>query len=143
MNRVRMMVSMAAVAIGGASAFGIGASVSSKPSLMSRSDYESMRVIVHLDGQEAFAACDAQRLAARQLCQAEARAREEVLLADLEMRYRGTFSAARDARFTKIRAKYDVDRSRCFAFAGVKRDNCIVAAHADRARSLMAIKAEG
>ena len=143
MSQVRMLISMGAVALAGATAFGIGASVSSTPSLMSRGDFETLKVAIGAEAQELEVACDARRGADRHLCQAESRARQEVLLAELEARYRGTFSAAREANFTRIRAKYDVDRSRCFAYAGFKRDNCVVAAHAERARALMAIKSEG
>ena len=142
MRQVSMMISMGAVALAGATALGIGASVSSAPSMMTRSDYEALKVAIGMEAKDLQLACDNERGAGRHLCQAESRAREEVLLAELEARYRGTFSAARDATFTRIRTKYDVDRSRCFAYAGARRDNCVVAAHAERARALMAIKAE-
>jgi hypothetical protein len=143
MGQLKMMISMGAVALAGATAFGIGASVSSTPSMMSRGDYESLKVAITLEAQDLQMACDSQRGADRHLCQAETRAREQVLLAELEARYRGTFAAAREAGFTRVRAKYDVDRSKCFAYAGARRDNCVIAAHAERARALMAIKAEG
>lgn len=140
MGQMRMLVATGFVAIAGATAFGIGASVSSTPSMMTRDDYEAMKVAVAIESNDVQRACDQERGAERQLCSAENRAREEILLADLEARYRGTFSANRDATLVRVRAKYDVDRSRCFAFAGFKRDNCVVAAHAERARALMAIK---
>ena len=143
MKQVRMMISMGALALTGATAFQIGASVSSAPSLMTRGDYETLKVAIATEAQDLQLSCDALRGGERQVCHAESRAREEVLLAELEARYRGTFAAARDATMVRIRAKYDVDRSRCFAYAGFKRDNCVVAAHAEKARSLMAMKAEG
>jgi len=138
-----MLMSTGAVALIGATGFGIGASVSSTPSMMSRADYESTRTAISVEAAELQLACDGLRSAERHLCQAETRARESVLVADLEARYRGTVTAAREANFARIRAKYDVDRSRCFAYAGIKRDDCVIAAHAERARALMAIKAEG
>ena len=143
MRQIGMMLSIAALALAGATAFGIGASVTSTPSLMTRGDYEGLRLAITLEAQDLQVACDARRAAERHVCQAESRAREQVLLAELEARYLGTFATSREATLTRIRAKYDVDRSKCFAYSGFKRDDCVVAAHAERARSLMTIKAEG
>ncbi len=142
MGQFRMMISMGALALAGATALGIGASVSSTPSLMARTDYDTLMAAIATEAQDLHLSCDSLRGADRHVCQAETRAREQVLVAELEARYRGTVAAARDANLTRIRAKYEVDRSRCFAHAGFKRDNCVVAAHAEKARSLMAFKAE-
>lgn len=142
MRQVRMMISMGVLALAGATAFQIGASVSSAPSMMTRTDYETLHKVISAEAQDLERACDALRGAERHVCQAEARAREQVLLAELEARYRGTFSAAREAHMVRVRARYEVDRSRCFAYAGFQRDSCVVAAHAGKARALMALKAE-
>ena len=142
MGQLRMMIAMGVLALTGATALGIGASVSSTPSMMTRADYEAYILAIATETQDLQSSCDSLRGTDRHVCQAETRAREQVLLAELEARYRGTFAAAREAGFTRIRAKYEIDRSKCFAYAGVKRDNCVIAAHAERARALMAIKAE-
>lgn len=143
MGQVRMMISAGVVALAGATAFGIGASVSSTPSMMSRGDYEAAKVAIAAESRELSALCDTQRGTSRQVCLAETRGREEILLAELESRYRGTVTAGRDAAMVRVRAKYEIERSRCSAYAGFKRDSCVVSAHAERARSLMALKTEG
>lgn len=138
-----MMISAGVVALAGATAFGIGASVSSTPSMMSRSDYEAARTAIAVESRELNAICDTQRGTPRQVCLTETRGREQILLAELESRYRGTVNAGRDAAMVRVRARFDIERSRCSAYAGFKRDTCVVSAHAERARSLMALKTEG
>jgi len=142
MRQVRMLVTLTAVALFGATTFGIGASVTSTPSLMSRGDYEALKVAIAMEADDLMLACDSLRGAERHVCQAETRARETTLLAELEARYRGTFLAVREAHLAAIRARHEVERSKCFALGGTQRDNCVVTAHAERARALMTLKAE-
>lgn len=144
MRQVGMKIAVGAALLTGATTFGIGASsVTSSPSLMSRGDHEALKVAIAMEGRDLLDSCDSLRGAERHVCQAETRSREVVLLAELEARYSGTYAAAREAHLTRIHGKYEVDRARCFALAGYMRDSCVVSAHAEKGRALMALKAEG
>lgn len=140
MRQSRLLLKMSVVALLGATTFGIGASVTSRPSLMSDRDYEGLRVAITLEAEDGMAMCSSFHGNGRLLCQAEVRAEQQVQLADLEMRFRGTFEAAREARTVRIRANYEKARARCFGLSGYDRDSCIVSAHAEKARSLMAAR---
>ena len=79
MGQLRMMIAMGVLALTGATALGIGASVSSTPSMMTRADYEAYMVAIATETQDLQSSCDSLRGADRHVCQAETRAREQVL----------------------------------------------------------------
>ena len=45
--------------------------------------------------------------------------------------------SARNAQRARIEARYTSERSACAALGGVKRDRCLIAAHATRGRALL------
>lgn len=48
-----------------------------------------------------------------------------------------TLDAARRAQREAIDARYQSDRARCDAIGGLRRDNCLIEAHARRGRALL------
>ena len=137
-----LVVGLTTAALLGATGAGIGASVTSQPSLLSVEDYSALKTAINkvLDDEES--ACQALRPAARLECLAEVQSTANVQLAELEARYRGTVNAARKAQLVRIDAAYTMARAKCFGLAGFDRDSCIVAAHAQKAHARMQIHAE-
>jgi len=45
--------------------------------------------------------------------------------------------SARDAQRSRIEARYQAERAQCDALGGVRRDRCLIAAHAHRGRALL------
>ena len=48
-----------------------------------------------------------------------------------------TLDSARNAQRARIEARYTLDRAGCAALGGIKRDRCLIAAHATRGRALL------
>jgi hypothetical protein len=128
--------------IASAAAIGIGtATISTAPSNMTRSEYQSALSLIEVTRAEIAAACDAQSGPAREICRAEVGADEMVRVADIEESFRRTHDAARDAQRARIEAKYQVARAKCQAAGGYKRDQCLIQAHAERGRVLLQAQA--
>lgn len=60
-----------------------------------------------------------------------------VRVADVEESYRRMQQSSRAVQRARIEARYEVDRARCGALGGFKRDKCLVFAHAGRSRSTL------
>jgi len=142
MKKIHRMILMAGV-LTAATTVGIGATVSTTPSLMSPGDYQALKRAITAETGDLQLACASLRGPDSHVCRAENVASERVMLAELDARYKGTFRATRDAVLARITSRFEVERSKCFLVTGFQRDNCIVAAHAEKSKSLMAVKAEG
>jgi len=142
MKKITLMALMA-TALTAATTVGIGATVSTTPSLMTPDDYAALKRAITVETSDLQLACGSIRGPDSHVCRAENVARERVMLAELDARYKGTFRASRETVLVRIASRFDVERSRCIVLTGFQRDNCIVAAHAEKSRALMAIKAEG
>jgi len=142
MKKIHRMFLMA-TALTAATTVGIGATVTTTPSLMSRDDYVALKRAITAETTDLQLACGSIRGPDSHICRAENVASERVMLAELDARYKGTFRASHDAVLARIASRFDVERSRCVLLAGFQRDNCVIAAHAEKSRALMAVKAEG
>ena len=56
---------------------------------------------------------------------------------DAEVVMRRTQASARSAQRARIDERYLVERAACAALGGLKRDRCLIAAHASRGRALL------
>lgn len=121
-------------------ALGIGASVDSPRSLMSRVDYAQTRRTIEADARAALSQCRALEGRDKDVCKARARGEEMVSRADLEARYRGTFAAESDARLARAKAQYEMARAGCADRAGEERGACLKAARAGKAKALAAAR---
>jgi hypothetical protein len=125
--------------ISSAAAIGIGAAaVAPAENInLTRAQYEAgLRAIAdRADTQQL--ACGKLVPVERDVCRAEAAGLEAVLTAQLEARYRKTPHAERAAQRARIDARYQLDRARCSAVNGVRRDRCLVQAHATKGRALL------
>ena len=83
------------------------------------------------------ASCDSAAGFERELCHIEAAAEESVGIADAEAAFRRTQQASRAAQRARIDAKYQMERAKCGALGGYKRDKCLVKVHATRGRAML------
>lgn len=141
MKQRTILIALTAATLLGAAGVGIGASVTSQPSLMTQSDYESLRAAVAKVGEDDEKACEALQPLRRQACLAEVRAATAVHFAELETKYRGTVKSAHALQLARIDAAYTKSRGRCVDMDTYKRDSCVVAAHAERAKAKVAAHA--
>lgn len=120
--------SAAAFSIGGA--YEAGASLSRDEYAARLRDLESVRAA-------RLARCDATAGFEREFCRIEVEADQSVRLADAEAAYRRTQTASRAAQRARIEARYQVERAKCGALGGFKRDRCMVQVHATKGRALL------
>lgn len=124
--------------ISSAAAIGIGAAVSSAPQTMGQHEYEAAMRGIEVARDDLFNRCETLQSAfERDFCRTEASANEMVRVADIEESYRRTQQSSRAAQRARIEARYQVERARCGALGGFKRDKCLVSAHATRGRSML------
>ena len=83
------------------------------------------------------ARCDAAGGTERELCRIEAASEESVRIADAEAAFRRTQQSARAAQRARIDARYQMERAKCGALGGFKRDKCLVKVHASRGRAML------
>jgi hypothetical protein len=122
--------------ISSAAALGIGAATF-EPQALSRQDYLAAMRTIETTREAILARCDALEGHPRELCRIEAAAAEMVRVAELDARLRRNEQAERALQRARIDARYQVDRARCGAFGGFKRDRCLIQAHAVKGRALL------
>ena len=83
------------------------------------------------------ARCDAAGGTERELCRIEAAGEESVRIAEAEAAFRRTQQSARAAQRARIDARYQMERAKCGALGGYKRDKCLVKVHASRGRAML------
>jgi hypothetical protein len=77
----------------------------------------------------------------REFCRIETDSDRAVRQADAEAAYRRTQHTARVAQRARIDARYQIERAKCGALGGFKRDKCLVQVHATRGRDMLAAAA--
>ena len=140
MNPLIFRTAIAAATLLGVAGLGIGASITSTPSLMAKADYVALKEAIVRSIEDDLDTCKPMAALARSECVAELRADEAVQLAELEVRYRGTVAAAREAQLARIDAAYRAERAKCIAKGGAERDSCLIAAHARKAHERMELR---
>ena len=138
MKKTTLIATLAGALLVSATAFGISAAVDSPRSLMSPTDYSVLKKSIESETRVALGKCRDQDGQARDLCKAEARADERVKKADLESQYRGTVSAAAEARLARARASYEVAKARCGDHRGEDKLSCLRSARSEKAKALEA-----
>jgi len=133
--------SILGLVVASVAAVGIGASLESPRSLMTRQDYAEAQKAADSETRSALAQCRSLEGAAKALCRATARADEHVRKAELEARYRGTVESESEVRLAKVRAAFDVARARCNERTGEARSTCLTSARTERARALAEARA--
>ena len=124
--------------IASAAAFSLGSSESGP---LSFDDYVATLRSIDASHEARLARCDLASGFEREFCRIETGSDRAVRRADAESAYRRTQQAARAAQRTRIEARYQVERAKCGALGGFKRDKCLVEVHATRGRSMLAAAA--
>jgi hypothetical protein len=119
-----------------AAAIGIGAAGTDSPS-MSRAEYESAMQGIPAARERLSARCEPLAGNEREICLTEAAAHQMVQVAEIEASYRRNAASARALQRARIDARYQVDRARCAAHGGLKRDRCLIRAHATKGRAML------
>jgi chromosome segregation ATPase len=70
------------------------------------------------------AKCDSLSGNAKDVCEAEAKAKERIAKADLEVNAKDTPKARYDAQVTRAEAEYDVAKEKCDDLSGNQKDVC-------------------
>ena len=122
--------------ISSAAAFSIGGSYEAGASL-SRDAYAARLRSLEALRDTQMARCDAAAGFERDFCRIEVEADQSVRLADAEAAHRRTQQASRAAQRARIEARYQVERAKCGALGGFKRDKCMVQVHATKGRALL------
>jgi hypothetical protein len=143
MKRAMWVALGTGAAISSAAAIGIGASsaLAPEPVPVTRTQFASGLAAMDSRREDVLARCEERAATDRELCRAEAAADELVRAADLEANFRRTRDAARAAQRARVEARYYVERAKCGAVGGAKRDGCLIAAHAVRGSALLELAA--
>jgi hypothetical protein len=140
MKKTTLYATLVAALLVSATAWGISAAVDSPRSLMAPSDYNAAKSAIESDVRGAMARCRDSDGQARDVCKAEARADERVRKADLEARYRGTVGAQAEAKIARVKARYEVAKTRCGGERGEGKLACIRSARSEKAKEIAAAK---
>jgi hypothetical protein len=136
MKRTTLIATITGAFLVSVAALGISAAVDSPRSLMSPVDYGASKKAIETEAHAAISKCRDLESQARDLCKAEAKADERIRKADLEAQYRGTVSAAADAKLARAKAQYDLARAKCGDEHGEGKISCMRSARAEKAKAL-------
>lgn len=138
MRRAILMALGIATVVSSAAAIGISAAGSSASEAIDRQHYVAARAGLENASASAGTECDALReSSAREICRAEVLAHQLVRSAELENAFKRTRESARGTQRARIEARYQVERAKCSAAGGQRKDACLVKAHAARGKALL------
>jgi hypothetical protein len=106
-------------------AIGLAFSVGAMAEGMSKDDYKAGKEKIATDFKAAKAGCGSLSGNANDICAAEAKGKENVALADLEVSYKPDVKTRYAARIARAEADYSVARERCDDQAGNVKDVCV------------------
>ena len=120
-----------------AAALGIGVAALAESKSLAREHYDAAMAGIESARADWLARCDDAKGNEKELCRAQVGAAEMIRVADLEASYRRTQDSARNAQRARVEARYQLERAACAALGGLKRDRCLIGAHATRGRALL------
>jgi len=91
---------------------------------MSKPQYTSARNEIGASFKAAKVTCDSMKANAKDICLAEAKGKEKVALADLEVGYKPSTKARYEARLARADAEFGVAKEKCDDLAGNAKDVC-------------------
>ena len=103
---------------------------------INKADYSAGKMRISADYKAAKAACDAFKANAKDVCVAEAKAKEKVALAELEFSYSGKPADQTKVLETKAQTAYAVAKEKCDDKAGNDKDVCVKEAKAVEVKGL-------
>lgn len=136
MRRAIFVALSTGAVITSAAAISIGAAGNASQSI-SRAEYQSAMQGVAASRERLSARCELLAGNEREVCLIEAAAHQIVQAAEIEANYRRNEASARALQRARIDARYQVDRARCAAYGGLRRDRCLIRAHATKGRAML------
>jgi hypothetical protein len=118
-----------------------GGAMAAEPA-MSKNVYKAEKDKIDAQAKLDLKACGRLKANAKDICQADAKGKEEIAEAELEARYKPSPEADREAKNAKAEADYDVAKEKCDAVKGNARDVCLKRAKADREAAIRLAKVE-
>ena len=115
--------------------------VATQASAMTKDEYKVAEEKIEADYKVAKAQCDTMKDNAKDVCQKEAKGKENVAKAELEQQYQPSDSHARNVAEEKVKATYEVAKEKCDDQKGDAKAACVKQAKADEAQGKADIKA--
>ncbi len=112
-----------------------GTAAAASPSTMSRDSYNAEKSRIEAQYKSEKEHCAPMSGNAKDICQAEAKGKEKVALADAEANFKNTDQARYDARVAQADANYDVAKEKCDDLSGNQKDVCVKEAKAAHTRA--------
>jgi len=118
-----------------------GCFVAGQASAMTSDEYKVAKEKVEADYKVAMAQCKTMKDNAKDICEEEAKGKQNVSKAELEQQYKPSDSHARAVEEEKVKAQYAVAKERCDDQTGDAKSACQKQASADEAKGKADIKA--
>lgn len=118
-----------------------GLFVATQASAMTRDEYKAGKDRIEADYKMAKAQCDALKANAKDVCEKEAKGKENVAKAELEHNYKPSPAAARKVAEEKVKAEYEVAKEKCDDMKGDTKNACEKEAKAVEARGKAEVRA--
>jgi hypothetical protein len=108
---------------------------------MTKDAYKAEKERIENDFKTDKAACKDMKANAKDVCMAEAKAKQKVAKAEAEANYKNTSKARTQARVAKVDADYSVAKEKCDDLSGNAKDACVREAKTARNRAKSEAKA--
>ncbi|GAA4355174.1 hypothetical protein GCM10023165_47050 [Variovorax defluvii] len=108
---------------------------------MTKDEYKAAKDKIEANYKADKAKCDALKDNAKDVCNKEAKGKENVAKAELEQQYKPSDSNARKVEEEKVKANYEVAKEKCDDLKGDAKDACEKQAKADETKGKADIKA--
>lgn len=118
-----------------------GLLVAAQANAMTREEYKAAQDRIEADYKMAKAQCDALKDNAKDVCEKDAKGKENVAKAELEHSYKPSPSAARKVAEEKVKAQYEVAKEKCDDMKGDTKNACEKEAKAAEARGKAEVRA--
>ena len=110
-------------------------------SAMTSDEYKVAKEKIEADYKVDKAKCDTLKDNAKDVCDKEAKGKENVAKAELEQQYKPSDSHARNVKEEQVKATYEVAKEKCDDLKGDAKNACEKQAKADEAKGKAEIKA--
>ncbi|MBN8749207.1 Uncharacterised protein [Xylophilus ampelinus] len=110
-------------------------------SAMTSDEYKAGKDKIEADYKSAKAQCDTLKDNAKDVCEKEAKGKENVAKAELEQQYKPSASHQRKVAEEKVKADYEVAKEKCDDMKGDAKNACVKEAKAMEAKGKADIKA--
>ena len=108
---------------------------------MTKDEYKVAKEKIEADYKVDKAKCDTLKDNAKDVCDKEAKGKENVAKAELEQQYKPSDSHARNVKEEQVKATYEVAKEKCDDLKGDAKNACEKQAKADEAKGKAEIKA--